>query len=85
MIDKVTHSPSEGSSLEAGPRGFCRQSPVLSGRQLKRTAFAPIPTQTVAVAVCSQSSPGHLDNPAPTDQAVPQLEQHKRGEADGEG
>lgn len=40
---------------------------------------------TVAVGVCSHSSQGQLDIPTPTDQAVPQLDQKQRGEADGEG
>lgn len=38
-----------------------------------RSAFGPIQTQTVAVAVYSRSSPGHLGNPGPNDRVVPQL------------
>lgn len=74
----TAHSPSEGPSLEAAPLGFCHQFPALSGRQIKPTAFAPIRTQTVAVAVYSHPSQGRLDNPTPNDQEAPQLEQHRR-------
>lgn len=71
-----THSPSEGLSLEAGPQGFCCQSPVPSRRQLKLTAFAPMCAQTVEVVIYSHPSLGRLDDPTPNGQVVPQLEQH---------
>lgn len=75
-----TYSASQWLSLEVGPQSFCCQSLVQCGWQVEWTAFGPILTQTVPVAVYIHPSLGRLGNPTPSHQAGPQLEQLRKKE-----